>query len=245
MPISVTLKNVTISYARHPAVHHVSGTFAAGSLTAIAGPNGAGKSTLLKAIAGVIDTDEGHIAIEGAASHPIAYLPQASELQRDFPISVLHMVTTGLWQKTGGLKTITVAMKEEAQRALEAVGLTGFGGRELSSLSAGQFQRALFARVMLQDAGLILLDEPFNAIDTDTTAQLIAIMQRWNAEGRTVICVLHDAQQILKFFPRCLLLARECVAWDESARVLLDEHLKHAKFFRGDINAAAVCEIAS
>jgi len=102
MAATVTLENVTISYARHPAVHHLSGTFPAGSLTAVTGPNGAGKSTLLKAIAGIITPDEGRILVEGIASERIGYLPQASEMQRDFPLSVLHMVVTGYWHKSGG-----------------------------------------------------------------------------------------------------------------------------------------------
>src|SRR5271156_975782 len=110
---AVILENVTISYDRHPAVHHVSGRFESGSLTAIAGPNGAGKSTLLKGIAGILLPDEGHINIEGASKR-IAYLPQAAELQRDFPMSVLHMITTGYWHKTGALGAITPAMKDQA-----------------------------------------------------------------------------------------------------------------------------------
>src|SRR5947209_8387952 len=89
MSAPITLENITISYNRHPAVHHINGTFERGSLTAIAGPNGAGKSTLLKAIAGIIPVQEGRITINAR----IAYLPQASQMQRDFPMSVLHMIT--------------------------------------------------------------------------------------------------------------------------------------------------------
>jgi len=243
MPVSVSLKNLTISYARHPAVHHVSGIFASGSLTAITGPNGAGKSTLLKAIAGIITDYEGQITLDGKEPPVIAYLPQASELQRDFPISVLHMVTTGYWQRVGGRGPITAEMKEKACEALAQVGLAGLENRDLASLSAGQFQRALFARVLLQDASLILLDEPFNAIDGQTTSQLINIMRRWHDEGRTVICITHDIEQIRMYFPRCLLLARECVAWDFSSAVLQPEHLRNSTFFRADFNANAVCEI--
>ena len=244
MSVTVTLHNVTISYARHPAVHHVSGSFDAGSLTAVTGPNGAGKSTLLKAIAGIMTPDGGSIAIDGSPKN-IAYLPQASELQRDFPMSLLHMVSTGYWHKTGGMGNITPAMKANASQALAEVGLGGFEARDLSSLSAGQFQRALFARVLLQDASLVLLDEPFNAIDADTTQHLLQIVLRWHKEGRTVMCVLHDVEQIKQYFPRCLLLARECVAWGDCAHVLQSDYLHNARFFRGDINVAEICEIAS
>jgi zinc/manganese transport system ATP-binding protein len=230
MSASVVLENVTISYARHPAVHHLSGSFAAGSLTAITGPNGAGKSTLLKTIAGLMEPDEGQIRIEGGGH--IAHLPQASELQRDFPLSVLHLVATGFWQKAGNFSPINTSMKKRASEALNIVGLSGFENRHLASLSAGQFQRVLFARLIIQDASLILLDEPFTAIDANTTTHLLDVIGGWHKEGRTVICVLHDFDQIRTYFPECLLLARECIAWGKSEATLASERLLEARFFR-------------
>lgn len=244
MPASVTLKNLTVSYNRHPAVHHLNGTFAPGSLTAIAGPNGAGKSTLLKAIAGIIPPDEGHIHIEKSPGQRVAFLPQATDMQRDFPLTLMHMVTTGFWHQSGGLRAITPAMKQQTRDALSQVGLRGLENRDIASLSAGQFQRALFARLLVQDASLILLDEPFNAIDETTTRHLMEIIANWHKEGRTVICVLHDFEQIRTHFPDCLLLARECIAWGESAKTLHPENLLNARFFRPDFNTAAICERA-
>lgn len=231
MSATVHLENVTISYDRHPAVHHVSGTFSPGSLTAVAGPNGAGKSTLIKGIAGILSPDHGHITVTEAGAR-IAYLPQAAEMQRDFPLSVLEMVTTGLWQQAGRFGRITRTMQHKATEAIEAVGLRGFEHRTLDTLSTGQFQRALFARLLLQDADLILLDEPFAAIDEDTTRHLINIIHRWHSEQRTIICVLHDVAQIKQYFPQCLLLARECVAWDTSESALHPERLLNARFFQ-------------
>ncbi|MDE3060824.1 MAG: ABC transporter ATP-binding protein [Pseudomonadota bacterium] len=240
--MSVSLNNVTLSYARHPAVHHIFGSFETGSLTAVTGPNGAGKTTLLKAIAGVLRPDEGNIHIAGQRS---AYLPQAADMQRDFPMPVLSMVCTGYWHKTGGTGAITPAMRQQASLALAGVGLAGFEDRQLSSLSAGQFQRALFARLIVQDAPLILLDEPFAAIDADSTAQLIDILLRWHKEKRTVICVLHDLDQISRYFPECLLLARECIAWGNTDKALSPENLLKARFFHaGWESSPFVCERA-
>lgn len=232
MSASVTLKNVTVSYNRHPAVHHISGCFEAGSLTAIAGPNGAGKSTLLKSIAGILKPEEGHITIDGISHESVAYLPQASDMQRDFPMTVLHMVTTGFWRSTHGIKPITKPMRKRAIEALETVGLSGMGTYDLARLSAGQFQRALFARLLVQDAQLMLLDEPFNTVDAATTAHLLDIIHRWHKEGRTVICVLHDFEQIRQHFPECLLMARECIAWGAAHKTLQPENLLNARFFK-------------
>lgn len=229
---SVTLENITVSYNRHPAVHHVSGTFAAGSLTAVTGPNGGGKSTLLKTIAGLLKADEGRIIIERAARENIAYLPQASELRREFPLSVLQLVASGAWQQTGAFGRITPDMVAKAKKALDDVGLADVASRDLASLSSGQFQRALFARLIMQDASLILLDEPFTAMDMQTTQQLFTIMHSWHREGRTIICILHDARQIEDHFPECVLMARECVAWGKTPDVLRQDawgnhHLLH------------------
>ena len=127
-------------------------------------------------------------------------------------------------------------------RAIETVGLGGFEARTVGTLSGGQLQRALFARVLVQDARIILLDEPFAAIDSHTTADLIAILQRWSGEGRTVIAVLHDHEAVRAHFPQTLLLARECVAWGPTGEALNAAHLLEARrmceAFHDD---AAVC----
>lgn len=232
MSAAVTLKNVTISYDRHPAVHHVSGIFQPGSLTAITGPNGAGKSTLIKAIAGLITPEEGSIECAPGIRENIAYLPQAAEIERNFPLSVLQLVLMGFWRKAGATKTLSKQQRESAHQAIAAVGLTGLADRPIASMSAGQFQRALFARLLLQDASLVLLDEPFTAIDADTTHSLINIIQRWHGEKRTVICVLHDIEQIRQHFPECLLLARECIAWESTRHALDPQRLLESRFFR-------------
>jgi zinc/manganese transport system ATP-binding protein len=115
----------------------------------------------------------------------------------------------------------------DAQHAIEAVGLDGFEHRPIDTLSVGQFQRVLFAR-LLQDADLVLLDEPFAAIDSKTVADLMAVIQRWRAEKRTVVAVLHDLEQVRRDFPNALLLARELVDAGPTARVLSVDNLLRA-----------------
>ena len=228
-PPAIRLNNLTVAYRGHPAVHHLSGEFAPGSLTAIVGPNGAGKTSLLAAIMGRIRPAEGGVSFDGDSRDRIAWLPQQAEIDRSFPIRVFDLVALGHWGGLGSFKGIAARQRDAVGDALEAVGLGGFQRRGIAELSAGQFQRVLFARVLLQDAPVILLDEPFNAIDARTTADLLAVVARWHAEARTVIAVLHDLEQVRLHFDRTLLMARRCVAWGPTAEVLHAENLFRAR----------------
>lgn len=251
--MSVELRNLTVSYRQHPALHHLSGTFAAGSLTAVVGPNGAGKSTLLKSIAGLIpiapshpganDRAEGALMLKGPCQQ-LAYLPQQSELDRGFPLSVRDCVLLGLWQVSGVWGAASQAMLARVDDALRTVGLQGFEQRPLGTLSSGQLQRALFARLLVQDAQLILLDEPVAAVDSKTSAALMALTLQWHREGRTVIVVLHDDAQVRQFFPQTLLLARECIAWGPTDAVLTAANWQRARdMAEAWDETAAICDI--
>jgi zinc/manganese transport system ATP-binding protein len=224
---AILFDEVTLGYGRRPAVHHLDGEIAAGSLMAVVGPNGAGKSTLLKGIVGALKPLEGRIRLAGSSS--IAYLPQAAEIDRSFPLSVYDLVAMGLWSRSGLFGGISARDRTQVEEALAAVGLVGFERRPLSTLSGGQMQRALFARLLLQDAPVILLDEPFTAIDAKTTADLLDIVRRWHREGRTVVTVLHDIDMVKRAFPQTLLIAREPVAWGATAEVLSAENLLKAR----------------
>jgi len=195
-------------------------------MTAIVGPNGAGKSTLLKALLGLAPRIEGRIE---CAAKRIAYLPQQAEIDRSFPISVFDTVLLGRWSRFGGFGKASSGDRHDAQHAIEAVGLSGFERRPIDTLSVGQFQRVLFARLLLQDADLVLLDEPFAAIDAKTVADLMDVIRRWRAEKRTVVAVLHDMDQVKRDFPNALLLARELVDAGPTARVLSSENLLKAR----------------
>lgn len=225
-PATVALLNVTVAHAGRPAVHHVSGEFAPGSLTALVGPNGAGKSSLLRAIAGLHPPIEGRI---DTAPGQVALLPQQSALDRAFPIACLDVVLFGLWNAAGAFGRVTHDQRHRAGDALAAVGLSGFASRLVGSLSAGQFQRLLFARLLLQNAPVLLLDEPFTALDERTAADMLALLRRWHGEGRTIIAVLHDLDLVRREFPQTLLLARDCLAWGETNTVLSAENRLRAR----------------
>jgi zinc/manganese transport system ATP-binding protein len=225
----LTLRDLTLGYDRHPAVHHLSGEVACGALLAVVGPNGAGKSTLFRGLVGILKPLSGSIARGGLDARDIAYLPQTADIDRSFPITVFDFVGTGLWRATGLFGGIGKVERDKIGRALGAVGLTGFENRVIGTLSGGQLQRLLFARVMLQDARLIVLDEPFNAIDSRTADDLLLLVKRWHTEGRTVLAALHDMELVGSHFPETLLLAREPVAWGFTAQVLTAENLIDAR----------------
>jgi zinc/manganese transport system ATP-binding protein len=225
----IRLNDLTLGYEGHPAVHHLEGAFDAGSLTAIVGPNGSGKSTLLKGISGALKPLGGAIEHTRFSARDIAYLPQISEIDRSFPATVLDLISLGLWRKRGLFAAITGPDRHAIEHALEAVGLSGFAHRAVDTLSGGQLQRTLFARVLLQDAPIILLDEPFTAIDEKTVTDLIAVVKRWHGEERTVIAVLHDFDMVKAIFPKTLLLAREPIAWGDTAEVLSAANIAKAR----------------
>ncbi|HKG74653.1 MAG TPA: zinc ABC transporter ATP-binding protein AztA [Aestuariivirgaceae bacterium] len=229
MSACLQFDDLTLGYDNHPAVHHLNGALAHGSLTAVVGPNGSGKSTLLKGIVGVIKPMAG--SIEHHAGCRMAYLPQHSEIDRHFPAQVRDIVALGLWPKRGMLGRLNGEDRQEIGNALAAVGLDGFEERPLDTLSGGQLQRSLFARVLLQNADLILLDEPFNAIDARTLGDLIELIKRWHGEQRTVLVVLHDLELVRNHFPETLLLARQPVAWGKTGEVLMPGNLLRARRF--------------
>lgn len=224
---TLLMENLTLGYERHPAVHHLNLRIEPASLVAIVGPNGAGKTTLLKGMAGLLRPLQGRI--HGLENQRVAYLPQLSQVDRSFPITVFHMVALGLWREVGALGGISSAQRERCRTALAAVGLTGFEHRTLETLSGGQFQRALFARLMLQDASVLLLDEPFAAVDERTTGELVGMLRAWQQEGRTVIAVLHDLDLARRHFDQALLLAREAIAWGPPGEVLVPAQLARAR----------------
>jgi zinc/manganese transport system ATP-binding protein len=229
MSTALRFSNLTLGYERHPAVHHLDGDVEKGSLLAVVGPNGAGKSTLFKGIVGTLRPLAGGIERGGLTVRDIAYLPQIADIDRTFPINVYDMVSMGLWRRSGLFGGIGRKQRAEIETAIAAVGLTGFEDRVIATLSGGQMQRTLFARLLLQDADLIVLDEPFNAIDTKTCADLLDLVRRWHRERRTVLAALHDMEVVKAAFPQSLLLARAPVAWGPTREVLTPENLLKAR----------------
>ncbi|MBL8588808.1 MAG: ABC transporter ATP-binding protein [Methylobacteriaceae bacterium] len=225
---ALRFRDLTLAYDGHPVVHHLDGAVARGALLAVVGPNGAGKSSLLKAIVGQLTPAGGALEVDPALRRRLAYLPQAAEVDLSFPLSVYDFVAMGLWRELGPFRGVGREAAARIAAALAAVGLDGFEARPIGALSGGQRQRMFFARLALQKAELILLDEPFNAIDEPTKLDLFALVERWHGEGRTVVAVLHDLALVRARFPQTLLLARDVVAWGPTATVLSPVNLARA-----------------
>ena len=216
-PAAIRLDRLTLRHGARDVIRNLSGRFAPGSLTALIGDNGAGKTTLLQAIAGLHPPFSGSIDRGGLKPADIALLPQGSQLDQSFPIACRDVVALGLSGRIGPFRGIGPHQLRDAEQALATVGLAGFGGRAIGALSAGQFQRVLFARLILQDAAVLLLDEPFAAVDSATAQDLLGMLRRWHAQGRTIVTVLHDLDMARASFPDMLCLNGDRTVWGPAA----------------------------
>lgn len=220
-PPPITLSDVSVSYGHLCALEEVTGSFDAGSLTAVIGPNGGGKSTLLKAIMGLKKPRTG--SITPSSDHLetcVGYLPQQVEIDRTFPLKIEDFVAMGFWRHVGSWRTMTHRHHQIVHAALSRVGLEGLENRSLEALSGGQFQRVLFARLMVQDAPILFLDEPFTGVDQQTIQDLLSFIHEWHRAGKTIIAVLHDIDLVRQHFPRALLLSTRVLDWGPTATVL-------------------------
>lgn len=224
----IELNNVTLGYNRHPAVHHVTADIQKGAFLALVGPNGAGKSTLLKGILGQLTPIEGRVSLIGISNKDISYLPQANRVDRQFPMSAAQFVACGLWHELGLFKQLKASHRQRIDEALIKVGLSGLENRPLDALSGGQFQRLLFARKIIQPSKLLLLDEPFNAVDEQTVNDLMQILIEEHNKGATIVAVVHNMALVKRYFPSAMLLARELLGYGNTADVLTPERLLQA-----------------
>lgn len=223
----IELRDVALGYGRQAVLRDVNLRLEPGAMVAVVGPNGAGKSTLVKALAGLVRPLRGRI--EGLAGLRVAYMPQQGTLERSFPATVFELAALGLWHEAGALGGLSAAQRARCHAALAQVGLQALAQRGLHELSGGQLQRALFARLALQDAPVLLLDEPFAAMDERTCLDLLALMRNWQQQGKTVLAVLHDMAQVRRAFPQTLMLAGRVLAYGPTQAVLTEENLRHMR----------------
>jgi manganese/iron transport system ATP-binding protein len=193
---AVVLDAVSVAYGSHLALEDVSASVASGGSVALIGPNGAGKTTLIKAVLGLVPITRGRIEVLGgppaAARGRIAYVPQADDLDEDFPITAEQVVLTGRYRRIGWLRRPGKADRRAAAEGLDRVGLADRGGERFGQLSGGQRQRVLLARAIAQEAEVLLLDEPFNGVDTPTTDLVLNVLGDLRRAGAAVVLSTHD-----------------------------------------------------
>ena len=208
MPRSLLLSaaGLTLGYRDVPVVENITFELARGDVLAVVGHNGSGKSTLIKTLLGALPPLAGALHWPAGRPQTIAYLGQRTEFDSRFPIRVRDLAAMGAWSGMGLLGRVDEERRARIGAALERTGTAAIADMQLHKLSAGQLQRALFARTMVQDAPLILLDEPFTAVDQTTEAALLNLINSWAAEGRSVILVLHDLSAVLQHCNSALLL---------------------------------------
>ncbi|MGL9769468.1 MAG: metal ABC transporter ATP-binding protein [Sodalis sp. (in: enterobacteria)] len=216
----ITLHDLVTGYHGQGIGVPLDGHFNSGSMTAIVGANGSGKSTLLKTLAGLLPPVQGSLSFTPTGRPRIAYLPQQTEIDRQFPLTVFDVVAMGCWPASSLFRRISQPVQVAIWHALRRVGLEMFPQRTISTLSGGQFQRMLFAQLLVQEAPLILLDEPFNGIDKPTCNLLMTVIEQLHRQGRTIIVVLHDNQLAAQHFPQMLWLSSSKPAWDSSSHIL-------------------------
>lgn len=207
------IEDLTVSYNRIPAIHHVNAELPCGSCVGLLGPNGAGKTTLLKAIAGLLPIETGRITLDKhAQGHAVAYVPQRERVDWDFPITVRGLVEMGRFQSVGAWGAFRAKDAEAVEESLNLCDLAALADRQISALSGGQQQRAFLARAWAQKADVYLLDEPFTGLDRNSTAAFAKALDHLRRADKLVIASHHDLKSVAALFDTVLLLNGELVA---------------------------------
>jgi ABC-type Mn2+/Zn2+ transport system ATPase subunit len=223
------VSDLTVSYHRIPALHHIAFEVACGQCVALLGPNGAGKSTLLKALAGLLPHETGKIAfhhheVSGASQH-FAYLPQRENIDWDFPTTVRGLVEMGRYLRLGWWQRFREEDCIAVDEAIAAMHLEPLEKRQISALSGGQQQRAFLARALAQQAHVFLLDEPFTGLDKPTQDDLKEVLRTLRDHGKLIIASHHDLPSVPELFDQVILLNGELIAAGPVATVFTEENI--------------------
>jgi ABC-type Mn2+/Zn2+ transport system ATPase subunit len=224
------VSDLTVSYNRIPAVHHIGFDVPCGQCVGLLGPNGAGKSTLLKALAGLLPIETGAIEFHGrlvaGATSEFAYLPQREAIDWDFPSDVRGLVEMGRYPHAGWWRRFSRADVAAVDSAIEAMQLRDLERRHISALSGGQQQRSFLARALAQEAHVFLLDEPFAGLDQPTQDNLRALLRGLRDRGKLIIASHHDLATVPGIFDRVLFLNGELLAAGKVGEVFVEENIR-------------------
>jgi len=213
------LRDLQLAQANRTVLEHVNGRFRDGAITALVGANGAGKSTLIQGIMGMLRPVAGKV-ICSVPKERRAWLPQQLALDLTFPMSVEELVMTGSWPSHGALTGYCARHYRRGREVMARLGISHLAHRPLGELSGGQRQRALIGRTLMQEAELLLLDEPFANVDVETVEVLMTVLREMAADGTTIIVVLHDMEQLARLAEEVVVLHQGHARWTTAQAVL-------------------------
>ena len=226
------VSQLAVNYQGVTALDNISFTLDAGQLLGIIGPNGAGKSTMLKAMLGLVPAVSGLVRFEcerlDKHLSAIAYVPQRSQIDWDYPATVQDVVMMARTVHTGWFRSYSHRSREVVAAALKRVGLWDLRHRQIAQLSGGQQQRVFLARSLAQEAELFFFDEPFSSVDLATEEIIFDVFAELKAQGKTLIVVSHDLGETIERYDRLLLLSQRLIAYGSAGEVVTSENLRRA-----------------
>jgi len=228
----IEIHQLTVNYEKTSALWDINVSIPKGNLVGIIGPNGAGKTTLLKALLDLVKPLSGKVTFFGKSfkemKHQIAYVSQKGGIDWDFPITVFDVVLMGRYPKLKGLKWYRKADKQAARNILERLEMDCLAERQISALSGGQQKRLFIARALLQEADILLLDEPFAAVDKKTEEKIVEILKDLRDQGKTILAVHHDLKTANDYFDNTLLINTSLIFFGKTKDALSKDHLARA-----------------
>jgi manganese transport system ATP-binding protein len=231
---AIAVAGLSVRYGDVVALDDVNLDLRPGRVCALIGMNGSGKSTLLKAIVGLVRPTHGGVLIDGEEPARarrrgvLAYVPQSEDVDWRFPVSVRDVVMMGRYGRQGFTRHPRPADRAAVADALARVDLTALADRQIGRLSGGQRKRAFVARGIAQDAGILLLDEPFAGVDKPSEATIVRLLRDLAAEGRTVLVTTHDLAGVAALADEAILLQQRVLVHGTPAEVLTPENLSRA-----------------
>jgi ABC-type Mn2+/Zn2+ transport system ATPase subunit len=229
---SLQIKDLTVSYNRVPALHHINLEVECGHCVALLGPNGAGKTTFFKTIVGLLRPESGSVMFHGHEAGKklgdVAYLPQRENVDWDFPVTVRGLVEMGCYLRLGWWRKFSDEDRRNVDAALAAMQLTELADRQINALSGGQQQRAFLARSLAQNAHVFLLDEPFAGLDKQSQEMLGRTIKQIAEKGNLVIASHHDLKNVPDFFDQVIFLNGELIAHGDTAEIFNEANIAKA-----------------
>ncbi len=231
MKQTIELKNVSVHYYGNTAIENISLSVEEGNIIGVVGPNGAGKSTLMKAVLGLVKY-RGSVAVFGRkvdhVRKNIAYVPQRTSIDWDFPVLVKDVVLMGRYVHVPWYRNVSRKDRKRAEEALEEVGMEEYKNRQIGELSGGQQQRVFIARALAQDTDLFFLDEPFVGIDVNSEEIIVNLLKQLRSKGKTIFVIHHDLSKVETYFDQILILNKKLIASGGVKEVFTPANLKQA-----------------